>query len=66
MNNFSVAMIDTKTNIACQLERNITWEKAHCMVVDLRCKRDGNKYWIGRIEWLKPYGDQMNPSQIKV
>jgi hypothetical protein len=66
MNNFSVAMIDTRTNTAYQLERNIEWEVAHNMVVDLRCKRDGNRYWIGRIEWLNPYGDQNNPSQIKV
>lgn len=52
MNNFSVAMIDTKTNIPYQLGVNLTWEVAHKTVVDLRCKRDGNKYWIGKIEWL--------------
>jgi hypothetical protein len=52
MDNFSVAMIDSRTNKAYQLGLDFTWEVAHGMVVDLRSKRDGNKYWIGKIEWL--------------
>jgi hypothetical protein len=52
-NNYSVAMIDTRTNTPYQLGLNFTFEAAHSLVVDLRCKRDGNKYWIGKIEWLR-------------
>jgi hypothetical protein len=52
MNNFSVAMIDTRTDTSYQLGLNLTFEDAYSLVVDLRGKGDGNKYWIGKIEWL--------------
>lgn len=52
MSNFSVAMIDTKNNVANQIAINLSQTEAHNMVVDLRSKRDGNKYWIGKVEWL--------------